>query len=340
VAHVPASLTVIGTAPAGRPFPGSVGPGQAVRIFTGAAVPDGADAIVIQEDTEAEGNTVIVREGAPVGRFIRPAGLDFQAGSIGLQAGKRLTARDIGLAAAMNRPWLKLRRRPRIAILSTGDELVNPGETPQAGQIVSSNSFALAAFVTAEGGEPLMLGISPDDPQQLLRSIEAAAGADLLLTSGGASVGEHDLIAGALESAGMKLDFWKIAMRPGKPLLFGRLGRMPVLGLPGNPVSSLVCAIVFLRPALAAMLGREDANPAETARLGRDLPENDRRQDYLRAELALDPKHGLMATPFERQDSAMLSLLARAGCLVIRPPHAAAARAGDTVPILRLDNFV
>jgi molybdopterin molybdotransferase len=340
VATVPARLTVIGMAPAGRPFNGSIGPGQAVRIFTGAAVPDGADAVVIQEDTEAAGNTVTVREGAPAGRFIRPAGLDFQAGSIGLTAGKRLTSRDIGLAAAMNRPWLRLRRRPRVAILSTGDELVNPGESPQAGQIVSSNAFGLAAFVTAEGGEPLMLGISRDDPQQLLQSIEAAAGADFLVTSGGASVGEHDLIANALGAAGMELDFWKIAMRPGKPLLFGRLGRMPVLGLPGNPVSSLVCAIVFLRPALAAMLGQQSGGSSETAaRLGRDLPENDRRQDYLRSELTVDPK-GLVATPFERQDSAMLSLLVRAGCLVIRPPHAAAARAGEAVKIFRLDGLV
>jgi molybdopterin molybdotransferase len=340
VATVPARLTVIGMAPAGRPFNGSIGPGQTVRIFTGAAVPDGADAVVIQEDTEAAGNTVTVREGAPAGRFIRPAGLDFRAGSVGLTAGKRLTSRDIGLAAAMNRPWLRLRRRPRVAILSTGDELVNPGESPQAGQIVSSNAFGLAAFVTAEGGEPLMLGISPDDPQQLLQSIEAAAGADLLVTSGGASVGEHDLIANALGAAGMELDFWKIAMRPGKPLLFGRLGRMPVLGLPGNPVSSLVCAIVFLRPALAAMLGQKAGGSSETtARLGRDLPENDRRQDYLRSELTVDPK-GLVATPFERQDSAMLSLLVRAGCLVIRPPHAAAARAGEAVKILRLDGLV
>jgi molybdopterin molybdotransferase len=340
VATVPARLTVIGMAPAGRPFNGSIGPGQTVRIFTGAAVPDGADAVVIQEDTEAAGNTVTVREGAPAGRFIRPAGLDFQAGSVGLNAGKRLTSRDIGLAAAMNRPWLRLRRRPRVAILSTGDELVNPGESPQAGQIVSSNAFGLAAFVTAEGGEPLMLGISPDDPQQLLQSIEAAAGADLLVTSGGASVGEHDLIANALGAAGMELDFWKIAMRPGKPLLFGRLGRMPVLGLPGNPVSSLVCAIVFLRPALAAMLGQKAGGSSETtARLGRDLPENDRRQDYLRSELTVD-QNGLVATPFERQDSAMLSLLVRAGCLVIRPPHAAAARAGEAVQILRLDGLV
>jgi molybdopterin molybdotransferase len=338
---VPVKLTVIGAAPAGRPFAGTVGPGQAVRIFTGGAVPEGADAIVIQEDADATGDTVTLRAAAKAGRFIRPAGLDFEAGSVGLVAGRRLTARDIGLAAAMNRPWLKLRRRPRVAILSTGDELVNPGEAPGPGKIVSSNAFALAAFVEAEGGEPLMLGIARDDPLALADAIAAAEGADLLLTSGGASVGDHDLIAGALEAAGMTLDFWKIAMRPGKPLLYGKLRRMPVLGLPGNPVSSLVCAIVFLRPALAALLGRErDESGPVQARLGRDLPENDRRQDYLRAELAPDPAGGLLVTPFERQDSAMLSLLARAGCLVVRPPHAPAARAGEPVPILRLDGLI
>jgi molybdopterin molybdotransferase len=341
VAQVPARLRVIGMAPAGRPFAGTVGPGQAVRIFTGGAVPEGADAIVIQEDAEASGDTVTLREAAKPGRFVRPAGLDFKAGSVGIAAGKRLTARDIGLAAAMNRPWLKLRRRPRVAILSTGDELVNPGEAPGPGQIVSSNAFALAAFARAEGGEPLMLGIARDDPADLARAIAAAEGADLLLTSGGASVGDHDLIGGALKTAGMELDFWKIAMRPGKPLLHGKLGRMPVLGLPGNPVSSLVCAIVFLRPALAALLGRaRDESEPVRARLGRDLPENDRRQDYLRSQLAPGPDGALIATPFERQDSAMLSLLARAGCLAIRPPHAPAARAGEPVPVLRLDGLI
>ena len=341
VAQVPAKLTVIGTAPAGRPFAGSVGAGQAVRIFTGGAVPEGADAIVIQEDAQVSGDTVTLRETARPGRFVRPAGLDFRAGEVGLAEGKRLTARDVGLAAAMNRPWLKLRRRPRVAILSSGDELVNPGEAPGPGQIVSSNAFALAAFVAAEGGEPLMLGIARDDPADLVRALAAAEGADLLLTSGGASVGDHDLIASALEAAGMTLDFWKIAMRPGKPLLHGKLGRMPVLGLPGNPVSSLVCAIVFLRPALAALIGcaPHDFEPVE-ARLGRDLPENDRRQDYLRSELARASEGGLIATPFERQDSAMLSLLARAGCLVIRPAHAPAARAGEPVPVLRLDGLI
>ena len=341
LAQLPARLRVIGSAPAGTPFAGRVGPGEALRIFTGGALPEGADAIVIQEDTDAANDWVTVRQGSPAGRFIRPAGLDFRAGTVGLEAGRRLTARDIGLAAAMNRLWLKVARRPRVAILATGDELVAPGEMPSRGQIVSSNSYAVAAFVEAEGGEPLLLGIARDDRASLLRMAEAAQGADLLVSSGGASVGDHDLVAGVLGEAGMALDFWKIAMRPGKPLLFGRLGATPVLGLPGNPVSALVCSLVFLRPALRALLGiPSDAPQAETARLGRDLSANDPRQDYLRSELAPHSEGGWLATPFERQDSAMLALLARAGCLVIRPPEAPAARAGDRVPILRLDGLI
>ena len=335
VASVPAKLTVIGVAPAGRPFDGAVGPGQAVRIFTGAAVPEGADAILIQEDAEASGDTVILREAATPGRFVRPAGLDFQAGSVGLQAGKRLTARDIGLAAAMNRPWLKLRRRPRVAILSTGDELVNPGEAPGPGQIVSSNAFALAAFVEAEGGEALMLGIARDDPADLARAIAAAEGADLLLTSGGASVGDHDLIAGALEEAGMMLDFWKIAMRPGKPLLFGTLGAVPVLGFPGNPVSSGVCAIVFLRMALQRMLSLPARLPQRRLPLANGLAANDQRQDYVRGfYVELDGERRICTA--SRQDSSMLATFATADALVVRAALDPAREPGDMVTLIDL----
>jgi molybdopterin molybdotransferase len=333
VSAVPARLRIIGTVPAGGAFAGSVGGGEAVRIFTGAKVPAGADCIVIQEDTSREGDWVTVQEGAPAGRYIRPEGLDFRAGDLGLAAGTVLTARDVGLAAAMNRPWLSVRRRPRIAILPTGDEVVMPGDPVGPNQIVSSNGLALAALVTACGGVPQLLGIALD---RLRAFAESAAGADMLVTTGGASVGEHDLVQSALAADGLELDFWKIAMRPGKPLMVGRLRGTPMLGLPGNPVSSLVCALLFLKPAIETLLGvGREAQPTQTARLAVALEANDRRQDYLRARTRLAADGEIEVEPFNRQDSSMLSLLARADCLVVRPPLAPAARAGERVPIIR-----
>lgn len=341
VGDVPVRLTVVGRVPAGGAYDGALGPGQAVRIFTGATVPAGADAIVIQENTETAGEDVLIKESVPPGRFVRPAGLDFRAGEVGLPAGRLLSARDIGLAAAMNRPWLSVRRRPRIALLGTGDEVVLPGEAPGPNQIVGSNSFSLAAFVTACGGVPVNLGVVPDDADALATGVARARGADLLVTTGGVSVGEHDLVRDVLGERGLKLDFWRIAMRPGKPLLFGEVGSLPVLGLPGNPVSTVVCAAVFLRPAMAVMLGRPEPETAlDSAVLGSDLPANDRRQDYLRAELKIDAAGRRVAAPFSRQDSSMLAMLARADCLIVRPPLAAPAEAGTTVPILPLSGGV
>ncbi len=337
VASVPVRLAVVGRVPAGAAHDGSVEPGQAVRIFTGGPLPEGADTIVIQENTEPDGDHVVVKEGAPAGRYVRPAGLDFRAGEVGVAAGRLLTARDVGLAAAMNQPWLKVHRRPRVAVLATGDEVVMPGDPLGPNQIISSNGVSLAAFVTACGGQPINLGIAPDDVTGLKVMVEGAAGADLLVTTGGVSVGEHDLIREALGEKGLKLDFWKIAMRPGKPLLFGRIGETPVLGLPGNPVSALVCATLYLRPAIGVMLGRAPGDrPAETALLGADLAANDRRQDYLRARLGLDSAGRRVATPFERQDSAMLATLAQADCLIVRAPQAAPVKAGETVEIVPL----
>ena len=339
VATLPATLRQIGSVPAGARFEGRVGPGETVRIFTGAPVPDGADTIVIQENVHADGTAIGVREGAPAGRYIRPAGLDFRAGEVGVPAGRRLDARAIGLAAAMNRPWLSVRRKPRIALLATGDEIVMPGEPLGESQIVSSNTHALRAVVEGSGGEAIDLGIARDDAATLARLAAGARGADLLVTTGGASVGEHDLIRDALKDEGLALDFWKIAMRPGKPLMFGTVGGTRLLGLPGNPVSSLVCALIFLRPAIARMLGaEEDAAPAtQRARLGADAAANDERQDYLRAALRREGDGTLVATPFPRQDSSMLSLLVKAQCLVVRPPHAPAAPQGAAVEIIPLE---
>lgn len=337
VAAVPARLRLVGQAPAGGALPPPLRPGEAVRIFTGGPVPEGADTIVIQENTEPAGDHVLVKQSVAAGRHIRSAGQDFKAGELRLRAGRLLTARDVGLAAAMDHPRLSVHRRPRIAILSTGDELVPPGEPRRPTDIVSSNGFALAAFCRALGATPVDLGIARDDRVALDRAIAGAAGADMLVTSGGASVGEHDLVKGALERRGMALDFWKIAMRPGKPLMFGRLGPMAVLGLPGNPVSGLVCATIFLRPAIGRLLGMPDQpDPTEPAILGVDLPANDSRQDYLRSQLERDETGRWVATPFAKQDSAMLSFFTAADGLVIRPPNAAAAAKGAAVRILRL----
>lgn len=338
VDRAPAELRQVGEVPAGQSHDGTVGPGETVRIFTGAPLPAGTDCIVIQEITEAEGDRVRVLEPVQAGTYLRPAGLDFRAGEVGAPAGKRLTSRDIGLAAAMNVPWLTVYRRPRVAILATGDEVVMPGEPLRANQIVSSNGPALAAFVRAQGGEPLLLGIAEDSEESLTRLARGAQGADLLVTTGGASVGKHDLVRGALAREGLDLDFWKIAMRPGKPLMFGRIGGTPMIGLPGNPVSTLVCGVLFLAPVLARLQGEENPRPPrETAILGADLGENDRREDYLRGRLETAADGSRRATAFQRQDSSMLATLARADCLIVRPPHAPPAPAGSEIEIVPLE---
>ena len=337
VARVPARLAIIGSVPAGQSFEGTVGPGQAVRIFTGAPVPDGADAIVIQEDTERDGDRVTVKEGAPAGRYVRRAGLDFSEGAVGLAKGRRLTARDVGLAAAMNRPWLLVYRRPRVAVLPTGDEVVMPGDPVGPNQIVSSNALALGALIESLGGVPIQLSIAPDDSSSLQRIAEGARGADLLVTTGGASVGDHDLVRDALGRTGLEIDFWSVAMRPGKPLMVGRFRDTPMIGLPGNPVSTLVCGLLFVKPAIERLQGLAAAEePPLRARLRVSLGANDRRQDYLRAKLVRAADGTPEVEPFRVQDSSMLSLLAAADCLVVRMPHAPAAAAGDWVEAIPL----
>ena len=336
LSNVPATLKRVGASSAGHGFDGPVGPGEAVRIFTGAPLPAGTDTIVIQEDAETDGETVTIRARAPAGAHVRPAGLDFREGEVLLAAGRVLTARDIGIAAAMDVPWLTVRRRPRVAILATGDEIVMPGEPRGPAQIVSSNSLALASYVRVLGGEPVVLGIARDDAESLGALAAGVAGTDLLVTIGGASVGDHDLVREVLGQEGLDIVFYRIAMRPGKPLIFGKFQGVPMLGVPGNPVSAGVCAVVYLRPAMRVMLGLPREETRATASLGRDLGANDRREDYLRAALRRDER-GLVATPFEKQDSAMMALFAKADCLVVRPPHAPPARRGETVRILPLD---
>lgn len=332
------ALRVIGSAPAGHPFQGRIGAGEAVRIFTGSVIPEGADAVVLQEDADREGELVIPREAAVAGKHIRRAGQDFRLGQIVIPAGRRLGARDVGLAAAANHPWIAVHRRPRVAILATGDEIALPGEPIPAGGIVSSNTHALAALARGAGAEPAVLPIARDDPEAIAAVADWAARCDLLLTSGGASVGEHDLVQQALTERGMVVDFWKIAMRPGKPLMAGRLGDTPVIGLPGNPVSAMVCAILFVLPALARLGGVPgDPPPTVRVRLGAGLRGNDHRADFLRAVLSRGDDGELVATAFERQDSAMLKLLADADALILRAPRAPPAEPGTLVDVIRLD---
>ena len=332
-----ARLAVIGAAPAGHPFTGSVGPGQAVRIFTGGFLPEGADAILLQEDAEAADGAVLVKEGVTPGRWVRKRGLDFAEGETLLAQGRRLTARDIGLAAASNNPWLAVHRRPRIGILATGDEIALPGDPIPPGGIVSSNAHALAALIRAGGGEPIVLPIAPDDASAIADIAATTQAYDMLVTTGGASVGDHDLIQQALGGEGFELGFWKIAMRPGKPLIWGRLGRVPVLGLPGNPVSALVCAIIFLLPALARLSGLPGApTPSRRVICAAPLAENDRRADFLRASLETDAEGHITVRPFPVQDSSMLATLARADALVLRAPFSPALPAGAEVEAIML----
>ena len=354
IADVPCRLHLVGMSAAGHGFQRTVGPGETVRIFTGAPLPSGADTIVIQEDADSSGDEVTIREKPRQGQFVRPAGLDFHKGDVLLEVGSRLDARRLALAAAMGHGRLPVRRRPRVAILATGDELVLPGETPGPDQIVASNPYAIAAMVEKAGGEALDLGIARDTFSALEEKIAAAgkARADILVTLGGASVGEHDLVQSALSQQGMDLGFWRVALRPGKPLIHGRLGPMLLLGLPGNPVSSIVCGILFLVPAIRALVGDPGAgeDPTEPAILGCDLPANDSRQDYMRSTLGLfhpSPRHpaGPAAgrlpgvVPHARQDSSMLAILERSDALLVREPHAPAAAAGEPCRIIRLARF-
>lgn len=343
LAQFPVSLEQIGESAAGHPYHGEIGPGQCLRIFTGAICPSSADTIILQEDTAADGTTITVREAPQPGRFIRARGQDFAKGQRLFDKGTMINARTLALIGSGGHGEVELRRRPVVAIISTGDELVEPGTPPQEGQIISSNGIFLTHLVQALGGIPMPLGIIPDQDKALDEALAEAMKADLIITSGGASVGAHDGIARKMQDES-DLAFWRIAMRPGKPLLFGHLehngARTPLLGLPGNPVSTGVCGLIFGAAAIRSLLGQDHLPQYTHAVLEAALPENDRRQDFLRARLTHGEDGRLTAHAFKRQDSGMLSVFAEANGLIMRPPHAPAASAGALVPVIAIPDQI
>ncbi len=336
VAILPARLSIAGVSAAGHGYAKTLKAGEAVRILTGAPVPRGADTVVIQENTKREGETLTVLESTPKGKNIRRRGLDFLKGDLLLNAPHTLRPRDIGLAAAGNAPVLKLRRKPHVVLFTTGDELVLPGKKAGPDQIYSSNNHAIAAMAESLGARVTNLGIVRDSLKATIAAVKKGLSADILLTTGGASVGDHDYVQEAFKACGVRIDFWKIAMRPGKPFMYGRRGRTHVLGLPGNPVSALVTSRLFLAPLIDRLLGLPSAEIEVLAELGADMAENDHRQDYVRATLETAPDGRRLARPFTVQDSSMQRTLQMAQCLIVRPANAPAARAGSLVPVLLL----
>ncbi|WP_417247771.1 gephyrin-like molybdotransferase Glp [Celeribacter sp.] len=320
------SYTVIGEAAAGHSFTRTLNAGQAVRIFTGAPVPEGATRVIIQENITRDGDTITQTAPSGDGDNIRPRGGDFNVGDT-IAPPKRLTPADLTLLAAMNIPKVEVARRPTVALIATGDELVMPGETPSPDQIIASNSFGLAAMIEAAGGIARMLPIARDSEDSLRQSFDLAAGSDMIVTIGGASVGDHDIVGKVAGDLGLERAFHKVAMRPGKPLMSGRIGGSVMLGLPGNPVASMVTGRLFVVPALEAMTGLPaQPVPRLKARLSKDISANGPREHYMRARL-----DGDTAAPFDRQDSSLMSILSRANALVVRAPHAEPARAGEVV---------
>ncbi len=335
MAALPATLTLVGKSAAGSGFAGTVEPGQAVRIFTGAPVPEGADTIVIQEDTEEDSGRVLVKA-AVAGQHVRPRGQDFVEGDVLLKDRTRLGARDLILAAAMNYADLLVRRQPKVAILSTGDEIVPPGSAVGPDQIVASASYGIAALVERCGGTAIHLGIAPDDEDALVEAISWGAGADILVTIGGASVGERDLVKTALTRAGLELEFAGVAMRPGKPTFYGRLGDQHVLGVPGNPVSAFICAFLFLRSMLGGLLGQDRVAVPQRAILGEDLPKNGPREHYQRAMSTFVEDGTRHVRLLSSQDSSLMASLAKADCLIVSPPHHPGLAEGTKVLVIPL----
>ena len=337
VSGLPVTLKVIGMSAAGHQFKGKVRPGSAVRILTGAPVPHGTDTVVIQENTTHALGVVTILEAPPPGKHIRRVGLDFEKGDELLAAATLLRPRDLGLAAAGNAALLSVRKKPRVVLFATGDELVLPGVKANSDQIYSSNSHALAAMAQKLGAEVVNLGIVRDSLKATIAAVKKGLSGDILLTTGGASVGDHDFVQAAFKACGVKIDFWKIAMRPGKPFMYGRRGRTHVMGLPGNPVSALVTAQLFLKPLINAMLGLPPFQAETQAILGQDMPSNDGREDYVRATLDVAADGLRTATPFAQQDSSMQKTMQKANCLIVRPVGGVAVKAGAMVSVLLLD---
>lgn len=332
------ALSEVDHVPAGSVPRKALEAGECARIFTGAHLPPGADAILIQEDAErreAGGGVVHIQTSSRVepGTYVRARGMDFSLDAPLLEAGCRLTGRHIGLLAAANVPWVAVRRKPRIAVLATGDEIVLPGEPLADGQIVGSASHSLESLITSCGGDAVVLGVARDEPGSLAMAAENAAGCDFLVTIGGASVGEYDLVHDVLGADGATIDFQKIAMRPGKPLMFGTSGDVRLLGLPGNPVSAYLCALLFLRPALESLLGCPQDERLINMPAAFALPKNGFREHYMRARF--EPRGGnMVVAPFDDQDSSLVATLARADGLLVRPVNAPPVDAGEPVPVL------
>ncbi|MBB4064852.1 molybdopterin molybdotransferase MoeA [Gellertiella hungarica] len=339
IATVGAELSVIGESAAGHGFAGSVGPGETVRIFTGAPVPDGADTVMLQEDAEVlEGGRIRSTFVTPQGRHIRPKGQDFMLDEVVLEAGRAVDFATLLVAAGMNHATLPVWRKPIVAIIATGDELALPGSAPGPNQIIASSTYAVAALARQSGAEVIDLGIVPDSTEAIGAAVADARSrkADVLITLGGASVGDHDLVQSVLTGAGMQLDFWKIAMRPGKPLMVGSLDEMHVLGLPGNPVSSMVCALLFMEPLIRKLAHLPPARREATAITVAALPANDHRQDFVRARLYRETSGKLSVESFGKQDSSLMKQFSQADCLIVRPPHAPELPAGMPCPVLLL----
>ncbi|HRE60573.1 MAG TPA: molybdopterin molybdotransferase MoeA [Micropepsaceae bacterium] len=337
VAHTPAVLALIGEAPAGGRFPGSVKSGEAVRILTGGIVPDGADTIIIQENVSRDGSRIIVNEPGKPGKHFRRAGMDFAAGDVLARAGEVLSPAQLALIAAGNVSCVETSARPRVALLATGDEIVAPGTATEIWHMVGSSGLALGELIRTTGGTLIDLGIVRDDIAAIRARVSDAPAFDLLVTLGGASVGDHDLVKPALEGLGFRADFWKIAMRPGKPLSFGTLGKAHVMGIPGNPVSAYVCAVLFLQPAIRALQGALVPAPRVLkVRLQKPMTANDGREDYVRGIVTQGADGVLEAVAHDLQDSSALLPLARSNALLIRPPHAPTAAEGALVDVILL----